>query len=371
MSSLQEDVTVVKSLIIGVEKRLRRGIDPNSAWRDVQRNLVKGIVASLQDSSKPGSANERLRAIAERLTKGLKIKAAVSPAMTSSPPWAGSLVDSEIYLPALALLSPSSAFAQLAVLGNTVELGRKEMLIPNAQVEDEPLSIFVGEGAPIAARSQFLSNKKLVPFKGGLISIVTDEMLRRTEATVLSIVGRLLEVDIKRGVDKVLLGAAAADAVQPEGLLHNAVAVTASTSTDSAVASAADVAALIAGLTSPAAPEKPVLLASPARKVLLEMLHPGLAVPIIGSEFIGETVLAAVDASEFFVGGNPSSFAVDVTTSAVVHEDSTPLQIVDGSAIAASPSRSLFQTACTGCMLLEDVSWLLLKPAAQITDVAW
>lgn len=373
MSSIQDDLITIKSLTIGIEKRLRRGTDPHAEWRALQRRITRGVLMALKESKQPGSAAPALAAVARSLAGGFRIKAAVSPAMVSDPSWAGELSGEEVYMPALLLVSPSSALAQIATAATRVELinNGRSMNIPNSHVDADPPVVFFGEGQPIACRSGFLNSAPLSPFKSGLISVFTNELVARTAGAAFPVIERILETDIKRGIDKVALGSDAATPSQPAGLLHNAGIVTASAAVDPATAAAQDVGALVEQLTAPTAPERPFLLTSPARKATLQMLHPGLSIPIIGSEFIAADQMAMLDAAEVTVGGVVDSFNVDVISSGVVHESNVPLQLVDGSGIVASPQRELFQTNCSAVMLLEDISWLSLKPAALIEDVTW
>lgn len=67
--------------------------------------------------------------------------------------------------------------------------------------------------------------------------------------------------------------------------------------------------------------------------------------------------LIAIRNSDFYTAtGDAPEF--DINETATVHmEDTTPLEIVSGTATMADPVRSFYQTATVGVRMLMDVSW--------------
>jgi hypothetical protein len=101
-----------------------------------------------------------------------------------------------------------------------------------------------------------------------------------------------------------------------------------------------------------------------------------LGIPVVHSTTVPSSVVFLVDSAELAQadGGTPE---IDVSEQATLHmEDTTPLPLVtgaQGSGVAASPQRSLFQTASIGMRLMLDVSWAGRNPkfVRTITGVAW
>ncbi|RVL75346.1 phage major capsid protein [Sinorhizobium meliloti] len=375
MADIAADIAAVKSLSIAIERRLRRGaINP---LRETQKALVRSVIVKLVADSKPGVDPDVLAkhlfgngAPSMRSLSGLmRVKAAVSPAMTSVPSWAGDLVGDEVYMAGLAILAPQSAYGQLTAAGLRVELPSTgaPIRIPSARVDEVPVDPFIAEGGAIPARARFLENHPLASFKAALLSVVTGDLLKRGPATMENIVTRLLSQDIMRGVDKVLLGTGAATTSRPAGILNGATVVPPSTSTDPAIAAAADITALITALADPMAAERPILIMNQAQAIALDLMYPTAGVPVIVSEFIAAGTVAAVDAADFASGAAPDSFDVNISTEAIVHNDTAPTADV----MTGNPVMSLWQQDCRGVRLIEDINWTLLTPAATITGVTW
>lgn len=352
----------LKPLLVSIERKLRRGTNP---LQTAQRAIVKAICARLM--AKPGNNFPPLQ-------KGLvghllKVKASVSPAQTTVPTWAAELVGEEIVMSGLALLAPQSAYAQLSAAGLRVELPASgaAIKVPDARVDVEPVDPFVVEAGAIPARSRFLENNTLQPYKAALLSVVTGELVKRGMPSVEAIVGRLLSQDIMRGVDKRLLGTAAASPGHPPGILAGAVVVAPSASTDAQTAALADVSGLVAALADPLPAERPFLIMNAKQAATFALLFPGNGLPTITSEFIAAGTVAAVDAADFASASNPDSFDIDISKEALVHSETVPVDDI----MSGHPVTSLWQVDCQGVRVIEDISWSMLSKAATVTGVKW
>lgn len=375
MADIAADIAAVKSLAIGIDRRLRKG--GSNPLREAQKALVRSIAVKLVAETKPGIDPDVLAkhlfgngAPSMRSLSGLmRVKAAVSPAMTSVPGWAGDLVGDEVYMAGLAILAPQSAYGQLTAAGLRVELpsSGSAVRIPTAKVDADPPDVFVAEGGAIPARSRFFESHPLATFKAALLSVTTGDLIKKSPATIEVILARLLAQDIARAVDKVLVSANPATSVRPAGLLNGATVVTASTATDPAVAAAADITALITALADPLPAERPFLLMNAKQAIALDLLYPAAGLPIIISEFVPADTVSAVDAADFASGATPDSFDPSVSTEALIHSDSAP--VVD--VMTGSPDMSLWQQDCQGIRLIEDISWQLLTAASTMTGVTW
>lgn len=380
---LATELNAHKNLLIGIERRLRKGA-PNP-MRDARRKIVKSIVCVLHANKSPGGLSEA-EAFAKRFYPGtypeiintlrmpsgiLKTKAAIGPAVTSDPAWAGDLVgDGDIYMGAFPVLAPGSVLSQLGMRGLRVDLPNSGRLrIPTSLTTDPP-PVFIGEGQPIPARRGWLSSVALSAKKASLLSVYTNELLKRSVPTVEAVVSRMLAQDVARGIDKQLLSANPATADGPAGILVGAIEVVAASVPDDPQASMIlDVGGLVGALANPAAATNPVLIGHPTQTTRYA-LYGGDGPPMIASEFIPEGMVVAVDASDFVVGYDSTSFRADVSDESLIHESDAAEPIVDSSVIA-SPVRSLYQTDCAGLRLIEGLDWALTSPAAVITDVAW
>lgn len=379
---LATELNAHKNLLIGIERRLRKGA-PNP-MRDARRKIVKSIVCVLHANKSPGGLSEA-EAFAKRLYPGsypeiqntlrvpsgvLKTRAAIGPAVTSDPAWAGDLVgDGDFYLGAFATLAPQSVLSQLGMRGLRVDLPNSGRLrIPTSQTTDPP-PVFIGEGDPIPARRGWLANTSLSAKKAALLSVYTNELLKRSVPTIEAVVSRMLAQDVARGIDKQLLSSNAATADAPAGILVGAIPVAAAALADPQASMVLDIGDLVGALADPAAATNPVLIANPIQATRYG-LYGASGPPMIASEFVPAGTVIALDAGDFVVGYDSTSFNIDVSDESLIHESDAAEPIVDSSVIA-SPVRSLYQTDCAGLRLIEGLDWGLTSPAAVITDVSW
>jgi hypothetical protein len=101
-----------------------------------------------------------------------------------------------------------------------------------------------------------------------------------------------------------------------------------------------------------------------------------LGYPVITSITVPDSVVFLVDQAEL-VQGYGDSPAIDMSNQATLHmEDTTPLGLAtgaQGSAVVATPMRSLFQTDSLGLRLVWDISWATRRAGAVQfkTGVSW
>jgi hypothetical protein len=113
-----------------------------------------------------------------------------------------------------------------------------------------------------------------------------------------------------------------------------------------------------------------------ARRFLPGFDEPGFKAVFEMSITVPDGVVFLVDQAEL-VQGYGDSPAIDMSNQATLHmEDTTPLPLVtgaQGSGVAASPMRSLFQTDSLGLRLVWDITWNSRRTGAVQfkTGVAW
>ena len=108
----------------------------------------------------------------------------------------------------------------------------------------------------------------------------------------------------------------------------------------------------------------PVRIMSSTPALMLATLTQNADLPIISSPSVPAKRLIMLDGANF---ASAEGEAPDISTSKEVllhQEDTTPLAIASGargSAVVASPSGSMYQTACVALRLLQDTTWAMTR----------
>jgi HK97 family phage major capsid protein len=377
MADVMAEISAIKGLCIGLERSLRK--NRQSPATAARRQLIRGLSVVFVH----GVRGEKNGATYEQTVKQMYpkdygtllhdmgnpaqlIRAATAPAMTTNPGWAGELVPPEA-VSGLLLLAPQSLAAQLGALGLQID-GTKNTIFPTGPAAETPSDPFVGEGMPIDVRQGLLSSVTLIPKKAAFLATFTNELAKRSTPTIEAVIENVLSTDISRGLDMTLVSASAGDLTHPPGLLHDAVEISASDSTDPATAAAEDISNLAAALAGPGRPQRFVMIVNPKQAVSLALLYPGSGLAVLQSDQVPVGMVVGVDAGDFILMGSPTTFTVDLGRDAVIHA-SDDAQALDG--LTATPERSLWQTNCSSVRIVEFVDWALKMPAAVTADVSW
>ncbi|MDX0230256.1 hypothetical protein GOC14_06805 [Sinorhizobium meliloti] len=294
----------------------------------------------------------------------LVLRAAVNPAMTNVPDWAGNLVGDAIG-PFMAL-APSSAYAQLAARGTRVSFGTSgNIVVPQDTLSTPIEGMFVGEGAPIPVVNSNLSAAMLQPRKAAAIVSWTREMAKATPLTIAAIFATLLEHYVGFRADQILLGSGAASETQPAGIANGVTPITPAATGAPLDRMVADLRNLVEALVEDAGPIEPVFVMSQANKIAVDLLSPGHGLDIIASPtlaFGSQHRVIALDAASF-VSAEGDNAEIEFGEEATLHmEDTAPLPIVDAAGVTASPVRSLWQTASVGLRMINSLDWVMRRP---------
>ncbi|MDX0230257.1 phage major capsid protein [Sinorhizobium meliloti] len=319
------------------------------------------------------------------------VKAAVNPAMTTVPDWAGDLAQ-EAIADFMDLLRPVSIYPQLANRGVRITFGANGSIrIPSRLANPNLAGSFIAEGDPIPVRRLGLTSIVLTPKKMAVISTFTREMAMHSTPQIETLIRDAMVEDTAMVIDTILLDANPATTTRPAGLLNGATAVTPTDETDP-LAMMADIKKLISAIITNTGGRvrNIVVLINPRQALAIvtqqtttgDFVFEGLAelgnrvnISFIESGAVPDMTVVALDASDFVtVTGDTPEF--DVSDQATLHmEDTAPLPIVGGGAtpVTASPVRSLWQTASIGIRMIWDMNWAMRRPGmvSYVENVTW
>ncbi|MQX70038.1 phage major capsid protein [Sinorhizobium meliloti] len=322
---------------------LKRGTKAGLSGRD---RFVRHAVLRALATGRPGVTVEDI------WRERYRERAAAGPAMMTVPTWATELVPTDVGA-FLADGAQPLALSRLAALGRTVSLdGIGSLKIPYRPPLAEAGG-WVAEGAPLPVDDLSFGSFTLSPRKAAAVSIFTAELNKRATPDIETLIDGALRTDIANIVDAALVDDQPGSALRPSGLRFNVAAVTASTATDPLVAMRADLAKL-AGEIVAGGGSQPTFIVNPVQAISFGFL-PGSTYGVIDTPSVPAGTVIAVDAPSF-ISGNGAA-AVDASRDATIHaEDTAPQPIVTGGT-AASPTRSLWQTASLACRVILEVAW--------------
>jgi capsid protein len=293
------------------------------------------------------------------------LRAAVSPATTTTPGWAQEL--SPVTLAFLASLVGPSAGADL--LGRGIQLrfdGAKAISLPTIAPGQTG---FVGEGKAIpVVQFQTASGVKLEPHKLALITTLTREMIESSNAEM--IIRAVLSESAARGLDAALFSSNAGTADSPPGLLNGITPQTASTATPLLDAMVADLSAL-GGAVARVAGSNIVFVAAPEQALAVNLRAPDFAYSILASQLPVKTVIAI--AAPALVSGFDPVPQIEASREPELHMDAAATDIVSGGGAVASPTMTLFQGDKLALKMRMRAAWALRAPSAIafMQNVAW
>ena len=309
-------------------------------------------------------------------------KAAVEPALTTVPEWAGNLAR-ETWGEFLNLLLPESVYAQLSALGARFTFGRAgKIMLPARQPTPTLAGDFIGENKPIPVRKAAILTASLTPKKLAVISAFSREMSTVTGGQIEDYIRQFMIEDTAQVIDAKLLDNVAADAIRPAGLLNGV------TLTPSAGNTLADI------LTDVKAAMTPILTANGGRRLVwlmnpLQAMSLGLQTNAAGAfifpgankEFLGYRVIVSnnvpagtlilVDVADFATAANDTP-QFDVSNEATLHMESvTPEPINDGT--VANPVISLFQQDSFAVRMIQQMNWTMRRSGmvSGVSGIAW
>lgn len=320
----------------------------------------------------------------DELLKGylLHQKAAVEPALTSVPEWAGNLAR-ETWGEFLNLLLPESVYAQLSAIGARFTFGNAGKIMLPARNKDPNLAgDFIGENQPIPVKKGSIVTASLTPKKLAVISAYSREMATVSAGQIEDYIRQFMVEDTAQVIDAKLLDNVAATAIRPAGLLNGV------TLTPSAGDTLADI------ITDVKAAMTPILTANGGRRLVwlmnpLQAMSLGLQTNAAGAfifpnanqNFLGYRVIVSnnvpagtlilVDAADFATVANDTPQFL-VSNEATLHmESATPEPINDGT--PATPVISLFQQDSFAVRMIQQMNWTMRRTGmvSGISGITW
>jgi len=302
-------------------------------------------------------------------------KAAIDPALTSVPDWAGNLAR-EQWGEFLGLLAPVSVYAQLAALGSRWTYTKGKVHVPARNGTPTLAGDFVAENAPIPVRKASFRSTALGPKKLAVISAFSAEVSSGTGGEMEDTIKDAMLEDSAVLLDTRLLDDQPASDVRPAGLLNGA---TVTPSADMAT----DLRAALAPILTAGGGRKLVWLVNPLQALSLctvtngsgGLLYPNAdeRLPLGGvivSPNVPDGTLIVLDAFDFATAADAVP-QFRVSEEGVLHMDNDPDPLVDTT--MASPITSLFQMDLLAVRMVQQLNWAMRRPdmVSAITGIAW
>jgi hypothetical protein len=290
-------------------------------------------------------------------------RAAMTGGTTTVAGWASELVGQAVaeWLPSL---YPQSAAAELTRRGGFMLPfdGVGSISVPGRAVAPVALP-WVGEGAPIPARSYTLNHAVLSPRKMGAIVVWSRELQRNSNAE--EVFTALLEEDAALSLDAGYFSAAAGSATTHQGLLNGLTTLTPTTGGTPNSNMVEDF-GILAEAVAPASNDSLVYVASPGRAAAANLSIPSIiTATVLPSQAVPPNRLIAVDARALAhaFGSDPDFTAGDEAT-VVMNDVPADIGTPGSPNVVAAPTTSLFQTAQLALRMLVDVAFVQRRAGA-------
>lgn len=318
--------------------------------------------------------------------KGMKeasavFKTATEPANTTLAGWAAELV-SEGRRDFIELLRPMSVYARAP--GMSAVLGRNgKLLFPG--LETGVAGGWIGEGKPIPVIQGVTNIQEMSPYKLGVISVQTREIMERSDPGSDTITRDSMVRDTAVILDTTFVSADAASAgVSPAGVRNGVTPIdgtpagTTNTIEEIDAAMSGAVAACLAVNmdTSLFWMMNPIDILNLRQRSTATGTYPFrdeldsgmyLGYPVLSSNTVTQGVIILVHSNSLYkmAGG---SMDMAMSTDATLHYNTEPEQIVGGDGTAALPTegnvRSVFQEDSVALRLIMDESWGIMRAGA-------
>jgi HK97 family phage major capsid protein len=273
-------------------------------------------------------------------------KAAVSAGNTTDAAWAGPLAASRLITGFLGLVRQASVLSQMPTAPIPFQV-----TMP-FQVSGSSMK-WVGENSPKPATKLGFGNITLSRLKAAGIVVVSRELMTFSAPGSEQALQQILLNELTSFVDSALLGAAAASAANPAGIL-NGVTVSASIA-----------ATISAFFTSRPKAIAPTWIVSPANVGALSALDP----TNVPTRFKGYPLVVSPSAGANLILLDPPVLAVaddglelDVSDQAIVQMDDAPAP-----ASAATIYANLWQDNLAGIRVERYINWKVLAGSVQFT----
>jgi HK97 family phage major capsid protein/HK97 family phage prohead protease len=355
---------------------------------DPVRNLVRAAIAIGKSHVEKRTLDDVIRANFNG-AKDIEtlVRAATDPATVGASAWAGLLVD-ETMGAFVDVLRDVSVFFGLSAQ-EYVFTANGSIKLPS-RASGTLAGGFLGEGAPIPVKSVGLASTSLMPYKMGVITTFTREIMMQSSVAIEPLLRNMMIEDTRDTIDTLFMDNVALSAgVRPAGLQNLAGANTDASGGTTLADVIADLKAAVAAFGTNKMGTRLTWIMDKQRMVSLSLMTNAagnfmfrdevmngtlLGIPVITSTNVPDDVVFLVDAAELARAASQMPM-IDISEQATLHMDTAPSAIgtVGTPNVVAAPVRSLWQTASMGLRLLWDVSWNQRRANAvyTITGVAW
>jgi HK97 family phage prohead protease len=320
-------------------------------------------------------------------TKGIvewRTRAATAPATTTTTGWAAELAvtGQGAWFNAVmagSILQPVSSRAMNVTLGRYAQIS-----MPTRATTPTIAGSFVQEGAPIPVRQAAFTTVTLGLKKMAVITSYTREIAEHSTPQIEMILRQLIMDDTGVAVDTVFIDNVAVSAIRPAGIRNGVSGLTA-TAGGGFTALVGDLKALVGALAAVNAMGQLVWIMNPVQQIAISLTQNAggqfpfqaeinsnrmLGYPVVISSTVPAGMVILINADDLMmVQGDTPRF--DVSDQATLHfEDTTPLQLTtgaQGSAVAATPTRSMFQTDSLALRMILPMNWAMRRTGS----VAW
>jgi HK97 family phage major capsid protein/HK97 family phage prohead protease len=318
-------------------------------------------------------------------------RAATTPANTTTPAWAGALVQQQ-WADLISALTIMSVYGPLSAYGARYTLGRFGLInIPIELTTPTIAGSFVAEGAPIPVRQGAFSTTQIGLKKMAVITSYTRELFEHSTPNIDTQLRDMIGRHTSVAIDTVLLDTNPATTIRPAGL-RNGVSGLTPTAGGGFNALVADLKALLGVLVAANSVRSPVWLMNPQQALSISLTQSAAGVgvfpfreeimqgrlngyPVIQSTTVPVTTVILLDAADFasLTGDDPRFELSDVAT---LHmEDTSPVNIgTPGTPnVVAAPVQSMFQTDSIALRMILPMNWIMRRTGlvAWVTGVTW
>ena len=361
---------------VKTQPKLDAGIAVARIARSKAVAAVKGLTQKEAAASLYGEDSE---------TYGFFTKAAVAPALTSTPAWAGNLVGDEtsVFADFVEFLRPQTIIGRFGADGipSLRTVGFRMPLIGQTSGGD---GYWVGEGQAKPLTKFDFTRTTLEPLKVANIAVASKEVLEYSSPSADAIIRDSLVAALRQRLDIDFIDPTktAVPGVSPASITNGVTPIPSSGSDADAVR--ADIRAAFAGfIAANNAPTSGVWLMSATTALSLSLMSNPLGqpeftgismaggtlfgLPVLVSEHIGDYVVL-VNASDIYIG-DEGGFSVDFSREASLQMDDNPDNPTTDSTVLVS----LWQRNLVGFLAERTINWAKRRSSSVqvISDVAW
>ena len=351
--------------------------DYSAVRRNAEERFTRAVVAELLGYVQKTDPEKIIERNWSDAGISMVLRAATQPASLSASTWGEQLAGTST-ADILATLGPPSAGVVLLQRGFQLQLGRPTTSVNVPAIISDPNNIlFVAEKAALQVRDYSVALAAQLPVRrAGVICVFTQEMFRYSVPAIEDVVRNLVSESFNLKIDANMLDNAADDGVRPKGLLNSIVATTASTTTATETAMHEDLSKLV-GLVSAVAGNGPIILVGAPRQAARMKLSRDItaACEILNSPALADKTVIAI-AANALVSISSGAPRFEVRSGPTLHMSTTPAELLasgTGPTVAASPTRSLYQTDCVALKMVFMANWALRSASviAFMNNVVW